>query len=152
MAERKVLCLRHGEYDGAYSLTERGRAQVQATTEKIGILMAEADYPVVKIYSSPWQRTLESAQIIASSINIKPIKALDCLAKMPLGQDFEQVLNEILEGELNLLIIVTHLPVVEVSLKILGERLNLVWKGFENPTFAQGWLADLKTKTFRPFP
>jgi probable phosphoglycerate mutase len=76
-----VYLIRHGEttgdvenrYGGTYDdhMTERGKASARDLAEKL------ADKKIEKIYSSPYHRAFETAEIISEKLNLTPEKVED---------------------------------------------------------------------------
>lgn len=73
----KIYVIRHGEYDSpmpvapyrlsGFHLSERGKEEVR----RLAVVLALE--PVIAVYSSPLERTLETAEIIAASHTLKPV-------------------------------------------------------------------------------
>jgi probable phosphoglycerate mutase len=76
-----IYLIRHGEttgdvenrYGGTYDdhMTERGKASARDLAEKL------ADKKIEKIYSSPYHRAFETAEIISEKLNLMPEKVED---------------------------------------------------------------------------
>jgi probable phosphoglycerate mutase len=81
--------LRHGEHGllgrvlagrmPGVGLTERGRAEIAAVAERL------AGEPIAAIYSSPLQRTRESAEIVAARLQL-PIEFRDDVIELDFGE------------------------------------------------------------------
>ncbi len=81
--------LRHGEHGllgrvlagrmPGVGLTERGRAEIAAIAERL------AGEPIAAIYSSPLQRTRESAEIVAARLQL-PIEFRDDVIELDFGE------------------------------------------------------------------
>ncbi len=98
-----LLLIRHGTNDWVHGrlagwtpgvhLNEAGRSQVQALSERLGTL------PIAAIYSSPLERTLETAQAIAAPRDLT-IKVVEDLGEVRYGEWTGGELKELSQHEL----------------------------------------------------
>lgn len=98
-----LLLIRHGTNDWVHGrlagwtpgvhLNEAGRGQVQALSERLG------DLPIAAIYSSPLERTLETAQAIAAPRDLT-IKVVEDLGEVRYGEWTGGELKELSQHEL----------------------------------------------------
>ena len=81
----QMYLARHGETDGDtlkrygdWSLSERGRAQIDRLVRRLSAI------PISHVYTSPMQRACESAEIIAQQYDLSPV-VLDGLREADIG-------------------------------------------------------------------
>lgn len=125
----KLYIVRHAEAgsaqtDSARELTERGQDQARSAASWLANTVKE---PVV-LWSSPYRRTLQTAQLISDSLSIDVISH-DCL--MPDATP-NKVVGELI-NEHNSIILVTHLPLVGrlASLLVDGSIYDQPWSAAE---------------------
>lgn len=125
----KLYIVRHGEAgsaqtDSARELTERGRNQAQSAANWLANKVKE---PVV-LWSSPYQRTLQTAKFISDTLSTDIISH-DCL--MP-DVTPKKVVGELINEHKNI-ILVTHLPLVGrlASLLVDGSIYDQPWSAAE---------------------
>ncbi len=106
MAEQitRVLLIRHATNDWIASgklpcrttgvhLNERGRSEAEALAERVAAL------PVQAIYSSPLERAMETAQIVATRCNL-PVQVVEGVQETDCGEWQGQVIEELAKTDL----------------------------------------------------
>lgn len=98
-----LLLIRHGTNDWVHGrlagwtpgvhLNDAGRQQVQALSERLG------DLPIAAVYSSPLERTIETAQAIAGPRNL-PIRVVEDVGEVRYGEWQGAELKELYKHEL----------------------------------------------------
>lgn len=98
-----LLLVRHGTNDWVHGrlagwtpgvhLNEDGRAQVKTLSERLG------DLPIAAIYSSPLERTIETAEAIAAPRNLQ-VRLIDDLGEVRYGDWTGGELKELSQHEL----------------------------------------------------
>jgi probable phosphomutase (TIGR03848 family) len=106
MAEQitRVLLIRHATNDWITSgklpcrtagvhLNERGRSEAEALAERV------ASLPIKAIYSSPLERAMETAQAVATRLNL-PVQVVDGVQETDCGEWQGQVIEELAKTDL----------------------------------------------------
>lgn len=80
-ASRRLLLVRHGHYDRVgdlgdekWPLSALGRKQAIRTGRRIRAVLQGADSKLEGLFSSPWPRALETAEIVAREVGIETIR------------------------------------------------------------------------------
>jgi broad specificity phosphatase PhoE len=74
----RIILVRHGQTGWNEGVGERFRGRSEIDLDELGVRQAEATAPritqweVAAVYSSPLQRAMSTAQILADSLNIEP--------------------------------------------------------------------------------
>lgn len=132
----RFFLIRHGDCTGlgerisgrlpGVHLTEKGRAQVEELSERLSELNVD------RIYSSPLERTLETAQIVGNRLGIQP-ESRERLLEIDFGDwagmDFSELNQNDGWERFNAFRIGTRIPggetVVEVQARMVAEILHL---------------------------
>ncbi|RDH44470.1 phosphohistidine phosphatase SixA [Zooshikella ganghwensis] len=107
----KIMIMRHGEAeatalsDGQRPLTEEGINEVTQVAE----LVAE-EYVVSKIIASPLLRAQQTASLMATGLNLP---AVDTLTELAPEHKPESVLKALASEEAEVLLLVSHMPLVD---------------------------------------
>lgn len=98
-----VLLIRHGANDWVHGrlagwtpgvhLNDEGRQQVRELSERLG------DLPIAAVYSSPLERTIETAQAVAASRDL-PIRVVDGVGEVRYGEWQGAELKELYKHQL----------------------------------------------------
>lgn len=109
----KIILVRHGEYGGPEArLSNFGINQINSLGEKIkNIINGERS---ICIFSSPFNRTMESSEIIGNILSVEKIENCPLLRlnEEPKENDFQKILDLIhsqIEEKVEVLILVTHM-------------------------------------------
>ncbi len=132
----RFFLIRHGDCSGlgerisgrlpGVHLTAKGRAQVEALSERLSV------YTIDRIYSSPLERTRETAQILGNRLNIQP-ETRDGFLEIDFGDwsgmDFSQLNQSDGWEQFNAFRIGTRVPggetVADVQARMVAEILHI---------------------------
>ena len=106
---QEFYLIRHGEYKGD-SLTEIGKSQINDAATSLG-------KGIVAIYHSPKTRTKESAEIISTVTGCNSVKPT-----LWLSDDSEFSPNDLLEIKEDIVVIISHGPILAKIAKTLGSN------------------------------
>lgn len=141
----KLYIIRHGEAgsaqtDSARQLTERGQKQA----EKAANWLASVVEGPIALWSSPYQRTYQTAQAISDALSIDIISH-NCLIP---DVTPKKVVEELIHQQQSI-ILVSHLPLVGrlASLLVDGSIYDQPWSAaeiwqFEGDIYASGCLMN----------
>ena len=120
-----------GASDRERALTEAGRAQVRQLADGIKRL----GWPLERIYSSPYRRASETAELLASTLGVQAsFEGLLQLGSSP--EDVEELLSR---ADHQHVMLVGHQPdLSRLSKHLTGRRLNLPTAGLAVVEYARG--------------
>lgn len=110
---KKLITVRHGDYDDTGKLTARGLAQIHSLTDRLTTILGNINRSAVVVLSSTAIRAVESAEIIAKRLGVKNIQQHEDL----INDEFEEethvhALGIIETVPANIIIVVTHFDAV----------------------------------------
>ncbi len=122
----KIILVRHGEYGGPEArLSNSGINQIKTLGEKIKNIINEERS--ICIFSSPFNRTMESSKIIGDILGVEKIEncPLLILKEDPKENDFQKILDLVhsqIEDMVEILILVTHMEYTNAFPEYLSEE------------------------------
>ena len=144
---KKLILVRHGQYDNSGHLTDNGREQIKMLTKKL-MQYTEDDMSVL-VLASPAQRTYESAEIISKLFDIESETQDDLLSDglnspMNLDRLYKRIKSI---DKADVIILVTHFDYVADFPNYFSE---MEW-GIKLPSVEIGrgeaWIVDCEQKT-----
>lgn len=146
---KKLIIVRHGDYDFKYQLNDTGRNQIKRLADK---LYSQINTSSIIILSSIAARARQSAEIIVEKFKIDSFKEYDFLESLGGSLKDDQVTKTLdlihsVEDKFDIVFLVIHYEFVESFPKIFGKKfLNT---DFERHSIKIGnaWLIDCKNKT-----
>jgi phosphohistidine phosphatase SixA len=144
---KKLILVRHGQYDNSSHLTENGREQIKMLATKLKIYI-DNDMSI-SVLASPTYRTQESADIISKIFNIKFEIKNELLSEgfahaMNLSRAYNLIKSK--DG-VDIVILVTHFDYVADLPKYFSEK---EW-GIKLPSVEIGkgeaWVVDCLQRT-----
>lgn len=144
---KKLIVLRHGDYNAAGDLSPLGKQQMERMAEKIPDLVA--DCSSIRVFSSPAKRALQSAEVIAAKLGLSAEK--DSVFYSADGKSNTQgALGFILSlpAETDGAIIVTHAELAsEIPFYYAYQILKLPKMEYRVVSRGCGIILDLEAKT-----
>jgi len=118
LTSMRFFLVRHGQDDFYLGKESRGLGEARKAAVKISRFRKEAQKPI-SILSSPIERALQTAHIIARELNITQIDSHDLLLESatPTLDDLENILNAD-----TIRIVVTHMPTIQCILNMIDMR------------------------------
>ena len=144
---KKLILVRHGQYDNAGHLTDYGREKIKILAKKLKQLVD--DEMLVVVLASPAERTSESAEVISKMFGVEFEKTDSLLSEgalypMNLSRALELVKSK---DKADIIILVTHFDYVADFPKYFSEReLGITLPSIEIGK-GEAWVVDCLKKT-----